>query len=95
MTNLTAGELEVMEVLWRHGSLKPAEILDRLNPTPLNPRRQNGLRRMIAGARFPNFLIAFFGVVLGRPRPSNRAINSIVVRSTALLASRVSAMNFA
>lgn len=28
MTNFTKGELEVMQILWEHGEMKPAEIQD-------------------------------------------------------------------
>ncbi len=31
MVYLTPGELEVMKILWEHGSLKPAEILEKVD----------------------------------------------------------------
>ena len=34
---LTSAELEVMQVLWNHGELKPAEIQDRFPRTIKNP----------------------------------------------------------
>ena len=34
MASLTAGELEVMQVLWAHGELKPSEIQDKY-PRPI------------------------------------------------------------
>ncbi|MBN1901671.1 BlaI/MecI/CopY family transcriptional regulator [Candidatus Sumerlaeota bacterium] len=34
MENLTSGELEVMSVLWKHGSMKPAEI-QKYFPRPI------------------------------------------------------------
>lgn len=34
MASLTAGELEVMQVLWAHGELKPSQIQDRY-PRPI------------------------------------------------------------
>ena len=37
MVYLTPGELEVMKILWEHGSLKPAEILEK------GDRRRQGI----------------------------------------------------
>ena len=34
MVTFTPGELEIMQVLWEHGSLKPAEIQDKF-PRPI------------------------------------------------------------
>ncbi|MCA9077044.1 MAG: BlaI/MecI/CopY family transcriptional regulator [Planctomycetaceae bacterium] len=44
MNSLTPGELEVMEVLWQHGSLKPAEILEHLDRPLTNPALRSVLR---------------------------------------------------
>ena len=44
MKTLTPGELEVMEVLWQHGSLKPAEILEHLDRPITNPALRSVLR---------------------------------------------------
>jgi BlaI family penicillinase repressor len=44
MARLTEGEMEVMQVLWEHGSLKPAEIQERF-PRPIsNMALRSGLR---------------------------------------------------
>jgi predicted transcriptional regulator len=47
MTDLTPGELEVMEVLWRHGPLKPAEILEHLDRPLSNPALRSVLRVLL------------------------------------------------
>ena len=44
MKPFTSGELEVMQVLWQHGSLKPAEIQARF-PRPI----QNAALRSVLG----------------------------------------------
>jgi len=44
MKTLTPGELEIMQVLWRHGSLKPAEILAQLDRPLTNPALRSVLR---------------------------------------------------
>ncbi len=44
MKSFTPGELEVMQVLWRHGSLKPAEILEHLDRPLTNPALRSVLR---------------------------------------------------
>jgi BlaI family penicillinase repressor len=44
MKSLTPGELEVMQVLWQHGSLKPAEILEHLDRPLTNPALRSVLR---------------------------------------------------
>jgi len=44
MKSLTPGELEVMQVLWQHGSLKPAEILKHLDRPLTNPALRSVLR---------------------------------------------------
>lgn len=36
-TRLTSAELEVMQILWEHGELKPAEIQDRFPRSIKNP----------------------------------------------------------
>jgi len=42
MPKFTAGELKVMQLLWQHGELKPAE-LQELYPEPIkNDSRQEG-----------------------------------------------------
>lgn len=40
----TPAELEVMQVLWKYGELKPAEILDRLERSTSNPALRSVLR---------------------------------------------------
>ncbi len=47
MNSLTPGELEVMEVLWQHGSLKPAEILEHLDRPLTNPALRSVLRVLL------------------------------------------------
>ena len=47
MDSFTPGELEVMEVLWQHGSLKPAEILEHLERPITNPALRSVLRVLI------------------------------------------------
>lgn len=37
MSQLTAGEMEVMQILWQHGELKPAEIQARFPRRIKNP----------------------------------------------------------
>jgi len=44
MKTLTPGELEIMQVLWQHGSLKPAEILEQLDRPLTNPALRSVLR---------------------------------------------------
>ena len=44
MKSLTPGELEVMQVLWQHGSLKPAEILEHVERPLTNPALRSVLR---------------------------------------------------
>jgi predicted transcriptional regulator len=44
MKTFTPGELEVMRVLWQHGSLKPAEILEHLDRPLTNPALRSVLR---------------------------------------------------
>jgi BlaI family transcriptional regulator, penicillinase repressor len=44
MKSFTPGELEIMEVLWQHGSLKPAEILEHLDRPLTNPALRSVLR---------------------------------------------------
>lgn len=44
MNSFTPCELEVMQVLWRHDSLKPAEILDQLDRPLTNPALRSTLR---------------------------------------------------
>lgn len=44
MDSFTPGELEVMEVLWQHESLKPAEILEHLERPITNPALRSVLR---------------------------------------------------
>lgn len=48
MKTLTPGELEIMEILWRHGSLKPAEILEHLERPLTNPALRSVLRVLLA-----------------------------------------------
>lgn len=44
MKNFTPGELEIMQILWQHGALKPAEILERLGRPLTNPALRSALR---------------------------------------------------
>lgn len=44
MTLFTPGELEVIQVLWQHGSLKPAEILVQLDRPMSNAALRSVLR---------------------------------------------------
>ncbi len=44
MKTFTPGELEIMQVLWQHGSLKPAEILEHLDRPLTNPALRSVLR---------------------------------------------------
>ena len=44
MKTLTPGELEIMRILWQHGSLKPAEILGHLDRPLTNPALRSVLR---------------------------------------------------
>lgn len=44
MITFTPGELEVIQVLWKHGSLKPAEILEHLDRPLSNPALRSVLR---------------------------------------------------
>ena len=47
MKSFTPGELEIMEVLWQHGSLKPAEILEHLDRPLTNPALRSVLRVLL------------------------------------------------
>ena len=47
MKTLTPGEMEVMEVLWQHGSLKPAEILEHLDRSITNAALRSVLRVLV------------------------------------------------
>ena len=44
MKTFTPGELEIMQILWQHGSLKPAEILKHLDRPLTNPALRSVLR---------------------------------------------------
>ncbi|MCA9098940.1 MAG: BlaI/MecI/CopY family transcriptional regulator [Planctomycetaceae bacterium] len=44
MNNFTPGELEIMQILWQHDLLKPAEILERLGRPLTNPALRSALR---------------------------------------------------
>jgi len=44
MITFTPGELEVIQVLWKHGSLKPAEILEHLDRPLSNAALRSVLR---------------------------------------------------
>lgn len=44
MKTFTPGELEIMQILWSHGSLKPAEILEHLERPLTNPALRSVLR---------------------------------------------------
>src|SRR5262245_26204135 len=47
MSRFTAGELRVMQLLWEHGELKPAE-LQRLHPEPIkNPALRSYLKILV------------------------------------------------
>lgn len=47
MSRFTAGELRVMQLLWTHGELKPAE-LQRLHPDPIkNPALRSYLKILV------------------------------------------------
>lgn len=47
MNHFTPGELEIMEILWQHGSLKPAEILAHLDRPLTNPALRSVLRVLL------------------------------------------------
>ena len=44
LNSFTPAELEVMQVLWKHGELKPAEILERLERSTTNAALRSVLR---------------------------------------------------
>jgi predicted transcriptional regulator len=47
MSRFTAGELRVMQLLWEHGELKPAD-LQRLHPVPIkNPALRSYLKILV------------------------------------------------
>ncbi|MCA9148594.1 MAG: BlaI/MecI/CopY family transcriptional regulator [Planctomycetales bacterium] len=47
MTSFTPGELAVMQVLWEHGELKPAEVQERF-PEPIkNPALRSYLKILV------------------------------------------------
>ncbi len=46
MTQLTPGELEVMKILWEHDSLKPAEILAKMD-RPLSDAALRSVLRVL------------------------------------------------
>ena len=48
MTYLTPGELEVMKILWEHGSLKPAEILAKMD-RPISDAALRSVLRVLLG----------------------------------------------
>ena len=48
MALFTAGELEVMQVLWEHGALKPAEIEERF-PRPIRNAALRSLLLILLG----------------------------------------------
>jgi BlaI family penicillinase repressor len=48
MSRFTPGELEVMQVLWEHGSLKPAEIQDHMPRAIRNAALRSVLRVLMA-----------------------------------------------
>ena len=47
MPTYTPGELEVMQVLWQHGALKPAGILAELDRPITNPALRSVLRVLL------------------------------------------------
>lgn len=47
MTRFTVGELEVMQVLWAHGKLKPAEIQERFPREIKNPALRSVLAILV------------------------------------------------
>jgi BlaI family transcriptional regulator, penicillinase repressor len=47
MTHFTPGELEVMQVLWEHGSLKPAEIQEKFPRPVQNETLRSALRVLL------------------------------------------------
>ena len=47
MSALTAGELEVMQVLWEHGELKPSEIQERFGRPIKNATLRSALRVLL------------------------------------------------
>ena len=47
MPRFTEGELEVMRILWEHGELKPAEILDRFPRDIANPSLRSYLAILV------------------------------------------------
>lgn len=47
MNHFTPGELEIMEILWQHGSLKPAEILSHLDRPLTNAALRSVLRVLL------------------------------------------------
>ncbi len=46
MARLTEGEMEVMQVLWEHGSLKPTEIQERF-PRPISNMALRSVLRVL------------------------------------------------
>ncbi len=47
MKTFTPGELEIMQILWQQGSLKPAEILEHLERPLTNPALRSVLRVLL------------------------------------------------
>lgn len=81
MSKFTDGELDVMRVLWEHGELKPAEIIERF-PRPIkNPAMRSFLSVLVRKGHVARRKVgkAFFYSARTRPDPACRAMLGKVI----------------
>ncbi|MEN6625129.1 MAG: BlaI/MecI/CopY family transcriptional regulator [Candidatus Sumerlaeia bacterium] len=81
MSKFTDGELDVMRILWEHGELKPAEIIERF-PRPIkNPAMRSFLSVLVRKGHVARRKVgkAFFYSARTRPDPACRAMLGKVI----------------
>lgn len=81
MSKFTDGELDVMRILWEHGELKPAEIIERF-PRPIkNPAMRSFLSVLVRKGHVARRKVgkAFFYSARTRPDPTCRAMLGKVI----------------